>query len=78
MTLDRLRRALPFKNSLGRRPQLRTSSPPLSDNRYRDLLAQASAFFSEAETDSDALRRQVIEEIQSTMQAYGITVEDLV
>lgn len=66
-----------FKNSPGRRPLHRTSPTPLSENRYLDLLAQASAFLSDAETDADAQRHQAIEEIKATMQAHGITVEDL-
>ncbi|WP_310567502.1 hypothetical protein [Hydrogenophaga sp.] len=41
------------------------------------MLAQASAFFSVAETDKDAQRLQVIEDILATMRAHGITVEDL-
>lgn len=68
---------MPFRNSQGRRPQPQTRSTPLTDNRYQDLLAQARAFFAEAETDRETQRLMVIDEIRSTMQAKGITVEDL-
>ncbi|MBA4215624.1 MAG: hypothetical protein C0449_21370 [Polaromonas sp.] len=49
----------------------------LSDARYQSLLAQASKLFSVAETDKDAQRLQVIEDILATMRAHSITVADL-
>jgi len=55
----------------------RPTRTQLSDARYQSLLAQASAFFSVAETDNDGQRLLVIEDILATMQAHGVTVEDL-
>jgi hypothetical protein len=52
-------------------------STQLSDARYQSLLAQARAFFAQAETGKDAQRLQVIEDILATMRAHGITAEDL-
>ena len=58
-------------------PARPTHSTQLSDARYQSLLAQACAFFAQAETGKDAQRLQVIEDILANMRARGITAEDL-
>ena len=58
-------------------PARPTHSTQLSDARYQSLLAQASAFFAQAETGKDVQRLQVIEDILATMHAHGITAGDL-
>lgn len=59
-----------------------TSAParqaPLGDNRFEELVRQASAFFAAAERDEVAGKAAVIEEIKLRMLEYGLTVEDLV
>ena len=51
---------------------------PLGDNRFEELVRQASAFFAAAERDEVAEKAAVIEEIKLRMREYGLTVEDLV
>jgi hypothetical protein len=55
----------------------RINTSPLSDNRFHDLLAQASSFFEAAEIDKDVRRQEVIDEILATMRYHSITVQDL-
>lgn len=51
---------------------------PLGDNRFEELVRQASAFFATAERDEVAEKAAAIEEIKHLMVEYGLTVEDLV
>ncbi len=66
-----------IRQSRGSPAPPRPTHAQLSDARYQSLLAQASAFFAEAETGKDAQRLQIIEDILATMRAHGITVGDL-
>lgn len=50
---------------------------PLGEDRYKELLSRANAFFSTAERDVDAERLAAIEEIKSLMAEYGLTPQDL-
>lgn len=51
---------------------------PLGDNRYEELVRQASAFFAAAERDEVAEKAAAIEDIKRRLLEYGLTVEDLV
>ena len=59
-----------------------TSAParqtPLGDNRFEELVRQASAFFAAAERDEVAEKAAAIEDIRRRMIEYGLTVDDLV
>lgn len=59
-----------------RRPE---QKPALSDQRFHELLQQASEKFREAETPSVPTRdrNEVIAEILATMKTHGLTIEDL-
>lgn len=50
---------------------------PLGDDRFNSLLAQANAFFAEAERDTVAERAAVIEDILNLMREHGLSVDDL-
>lgn len=50
---------------------------PLSDQRYKDLLACAGEFFAAAEPDLVAEKQAAIDEILAKMSLYGITIDDL-
>lgn len=51
---------------------------PLGDNRFEELVRQASAFFAAAERDEVAEKAAAVEEIKLRMLEYGLTVDDLV
>lgn len=51
---------------------------PLGENRFEELVRQASAFFAAPERDEVAEKAAAIEEIKLRMREYGLTVEDLV
>lgn len=64
-----------------RRPQTtsrKIETPPLSDQRFQQLLNNASAFFAQAEGHTEEERRQVIQDIRAQMSAYGLSTDDLV
>ena len=50
---------------------------PLTDQRYQDLLRSASAFFDSAEKSISQRRQETIDEINTVMRRYGLTVDDL-
>lgn len=56
----------------------RVNGQPLTDQRFQELLHNASAFFACAEGYTDAERQQVIQEIQAQMRAFGLSAADLV
>jgi pyruvate/2-oxoacid:ferredoxin oxidoreductase alpha subunit len=64
------------------RNKLAPSAPvrqtPLGDNRFEELVRQASAFFAAAERDEVAEKAVAIEDIRRRMIEYGLTVDDLV
>jgi len=51
--------------------------PALGDERFRALLAQANAFFGNAERDVVAEKAAVIAEIRALMAEYQLDVDDL-
>ncbi len=51
---------------------------PLGDNRFEELVRQASAFFAAAERDEVAEKAAAIDDIKRRMFEYGLTVDDLV
>jgi uncharacterized protein YdaU (DUF1376 family) len=63
----------------GRLPREQASAKvaSLSEKRFEELLKSASSFFAEAEGHTEEERQAVIVEIIATMDAYGLTVEDL-
>lgn len=54
-----------------RKPEL------LSEQRYQDLLKNASAFFAAADASTDDERQAAIHEIIELMSRYGLTANDL-
>lgn len=63
------------KRQVGGAPAVRA---PLGDDRYNSLLAQANAFFAEAERDTVAERSAVIADILKLMSEHGLSVDDLI
>lgn len=59
-------------------PSAPARQTPLGDNRFEELVRQASAFFAAAERDEVAEKVAAIEDIRRRMIEYGLTVEDLV
>lgn len=59
-------------------PRAPARQTPLGDNRFEELVRQASAFFAAAERDEVAEKAVAIEEIKLRMLEYGLTVDDLV
>ncbi len=49
----------------------------LSEQRFAELLRNASAFFADAEGHTEQERQAVLAEILSTMKRYGIRPADL-
>ncbi len=72
-----------------RAPKTTQSLPPrqepISETRFQDLLARASAFFAQAERqvepevvrNLEAERTQAIQDILRKLQQHGLTVDDL-
>ncbi|WP_342131242.1 hypothetical protein [Hydrogenophaga sp. OTU3427] len=58
-------------------PQTPFRKDPLDDQRYKDLISRASAFFANAERDVEAEKLAAIAEIKERMALYGLTVEDI-
>lgn len=56
----------------------RGNGQPLTDQRFQELLHNASAFFARAEGYTEAERLQVVQEILAQMRAYGLSAADLV
>ena len=52
-------------------------SNPLSDQRFNSLMQSASAFFAQAEKNTEAARAEAIQDILATMDQYGIGIDDL-
>lgn len=50
---------------------------PLSEQRYQDLLGNASAFFASAGVRPEEERQAAIDEIHELMSRYGLTSDDL-
>ena len=50
---------------------------PLSEQRYQDLLKNASAFFASAVDATEDEREAVIGEINELMKKHALTVDDL-
>lgn len=50
---------------------------PLGDDRFKELVSRASAFFATAERDVEAEKAATITEIKVLMDQYGITIEML-
>lgn len=61
----------PFPVHSNRRPE------PLSEQRYQDLLKNASAFFASAVVATEDVRQVAIDEINESMSRHGLTVDDL-
>lgn len=51
--------------------------PALTDQRFQDLLKDASCFFAQAEDDNAAARQAAIADILALMAYHQLTVEDL-
>jgi len=49
----------------------------LGDDRFKELVSRASAFFATAERDVEAEKAATITEIKVLMDQYGITIEML-
>ncbi len=50
---------------------------PMGDHRFRELMADAGAFFANAERDVDAERAAAIAYIRARMVDHGLTTGDL-
>ncbi len=59
-------------------PPAQRQQAPLGEDRFKQLIHGASAFFAAAERDMDAERAAAIVEIQALMREYGLTISDLV
>ena len=49
----------------------------MGDHRFRELMANAGAFFANAERDVHAERQAALAYIRARMAEYGLTTEDL-
>ena len=65
-----------FSSSRAMAPSNRRPEP-LSDQRYADLLQQASAFFATSVDASPSERQAAMADIHALMARYGLTVDDL-
>ncbi|MBQ0917934.1 hypothetical protein KBW71_05725 [Hydrogenophaga aromaticivorans] len=60
-----------FPGHSNRRPE------PLSEQRYQDLLKNASAFFASAVDATEEERQAAIDDINELMSKHGLTANDL-
>lgn len=61
----------------GLTPTAPAPRPALTDQRFQDLLKDASCFFAQAEDDNAAARQATIADILALMAYHQLTVEDL-